>query len=279
MTRWFTTILILALSAPAGAQQYQVAREQFAFAGRQITVHVDVESEGTLRVIRGAPGYVRVSGRADFGVTAAGLTADEHLTLTAAADGPVDYVVSIPERVWVNVRLPDRWSVESMGTQERSRTFSWAASGQHPADPADVWVPEPEATFDPGAMHTALAGDLAPRTIAVPDLTHIRSLTVRVEGATFRVGASRPLALYPGSADYLEIRAGHPPLDIDVVVPEGTRGFTLRLDGQPALAVDGTDLSVLCESSTRQWLPGGQGRVTFVPVDGRIKCDPGDRRH
>ncbi len=278
MTRCIIPLLILALAAPVGAQQWQVARDQFAFAGRQLTVHVDAEVEGTLQVIRGPAGLVRISGRSEAGMTAAGLTADEHLTLTAAGDGPVQYVITVPERVWIDVRLPDRPQSETMGTMERSGTFQWGAAALEAetevgtADAAGDALAQPPVTSDGG--FTVFADEWTPRMVTLPDLANIRSVTVRVEGTGFRVGASRPLVLKPGDPDHVEIRPGGPPMEIVVVVPVGTTGFTLSAGGATALIVDGPQITVLCSPSTRQWLSDGRGWVTFTPAVSRLDCGP-----
>lgn len=273
MTRWVAPLLALALAAPTSAQQWQVARDQFAFAGRQLTVHIDAEDYGTLRVIRGPAGSVRVAGRSDAGMTAAGLTADEHLTLTATGYGPVEYVVTVPERVWITVHLPDR-PPESMGTMDRSGTFRWEAAIHEAASALPVGMPAPDPLMDHPSAYTVLAAPVAPRVVSLPHLTNVRSVTVRVEGNSFRVGASRPLALRPGDAHHVEIRPGGPPMELVVVVPAGTDGFTLRAGGASALVVDGGGLTVLCSPNTRQWLSEGRGWVTFTPLGGTLDCAP-----
>jgi hypothetical protein len=272
MIRWLTPLLALALAAPLGAQQWQVAREHFAFAGSRLTIHVDVGTEGSLQIIRGAPGAVRVSGRSDTGFTAAGLTADEQLLLTAAGDGLVDYIVSVPERVWVSVRLPDRPGAESMGGHRRSGTFRWGATAQRPADPAPAWIPDPEPGLGAAGAYTIITDAIAPRTIALPDLAHVRSLTVRVEGPSFRVTASRPLTLAAGDPRHMEIRPGGPGMEIAIVVPAETADFTLTTGGERALVVNAEGVTVLCAPSTRQWLSDGRGWVTFTPVQGALDC-------
>lgn len=272
MKRWLTPLLVFAMAAPAGAQQWQVAREQYAFAGRQLTVHVQAEVEGTLRIIRGAPGSVRVSSQAGTGLTAAGLTADEHLTLTAAGDGPLEYVVAVPERVWVDVRLPDRAVIESMGGRERARTFRWAGSAEVTEARVRSRVPGPP-TMDGAATYTALARPTTPRTVSLPDLSTVRSVTVRVEGSVFRVIASRPLALTPGDPRYLEIRPAGPPMEIALVVPAGAADFTLTTSGEEALTVRGGEIAVQCSPSTRQWLSGARAWVTFTPIQGMLECE------
>jgi hypothetical protein len=274
MIRWLVPVLAVALATPASAQQWQVARDQFAFAGRQLTVHIEAEDQGTLRVIRGPAGSVRVAGRADTGITAAGLTADEHLTLTATGYGPIEYVITVPERVWVTVHLPDR-PPESMGTMAPSGTFQWEATLRETVSALPVGMPDP----DPLPVHrpsayTVLAAPVAPRVVALPNLTNVRSVTVRVEGSSFRVDASRPLAVRPGDTHHVEIRPGGPPMEITVVVPAGTDGFTLTAAGASALVVDRGGLAVFCSPNTRQWLSGGRGWVTFTPVGGTLDCVP-----
>lgn len=274
MTRWLVPLLAMALAAPVSAQQWQVARDQFAFAGRQLTVHIDAEDEGTLRIIRGPSGTVRVAGRSDAGMTAAGLTADDHLTLTAVGYGPADYVVTVPERVWVTVYLPDR-PPESMGTMDRGRTFHWEAAyheDEYAAVPA--WIPEANPLAEHPSAYSVLASPVAPGVVALPDLRNIRRVTVRVEGNIFRVGASRPLALRQGDPAHLEIRPGGPPMEIIVVVPAGTSSFMLSAGGSSALLVQGERLTVLCSPNTRQWLSEGRGWVTFTPVGGALDCGP-----
>jgi hypothetical protein len=306
MTRLVVAFLVLALAAPAGAQQWQVARDHFAFAGRQLSVHVEADAEGTLRIIRGPAGTVRVSGQADLGMTAAGLTADERLTLTAAGEGPVDFVITVPERVWIDIHLPDRIVAEAMGNHERSRTFHWAGipveemlDDDEPAAGAVAppAAPRPGGRTGPGArptpvggapagyapaapappaidagQFTVFAGAVTPSHVALPDLANIRRLNVRVEGGTFRVGASRPLALSPGDPRHLEIRPGGPPMEITIVLPHGTRAFTLTAAGQPALTLQGGEIQVHCAPNVRQWLPGDRGWVTFTPFGGALDC-------
>jgi hypothetical protein len=188
--------------------------------------------------------------------------------------GPVDYVVTVPERVWVTVHLPDR-PPESMGTMDRGRTFHWEAAFQEDEFAAvPAWIPETNPLAAHPSAYSVLASPVTPGLVALPDLRNIRSVTVRVEGDIFRVGASRPLALRQGDPAHLEIRPGGPPMEIIVVVPAGTAGFTLRAGGSSALLVQGERLTVLCSPNTRQWLSEGRGWVTFTPVGGTLDCGP-----
>lgn len=298
--------LLLLSGAPASAQEWQVAREQFAFAGSRLDVRIDVETAGSLRILRGGPGTVRVAGRAISGFTAAGLTSDEELTLTALSDGPVHYMISVPEGVWINVRLPDRHGTESVGGYTRGRTFEWrgfaeqedawapygddggrlqpstpspappSAPGPALVDPAStpvpLWVPpSPRDPFE-ATLFTTFTGAYPPAEVALPDLRWVRSITIRVEGHRFRVAASRPLSVEPGNPRLLEIRPAGPPMDLVLVLPEGTADFTLRTGDATALRLDGADLVTRCSPVTRQWLSDGRRWVTFTPVDGALEC-------
>jgi hypothetical protein len=272
MARFTIALLALVLAAPASAQQWQVAREQFAFAGRQLTIHVETHAHGSLQIIRGPAGYVRVSGRSEDGMTAAGLTADEHLTLTGTGSTGLSYVVSVPERVRISIRLPDRARHETLGSMHRSGTFDWGGVTAEPVEAVPDWIPAPLPDPTPTSAYTVYAGDLAPNTVALPDLRNVRSLTVRVEGDRFRIAASRPLTLAQGDPRHLEIRPGGPPLEVIVTVPAGTRSFELSADGASALTVRNGEVIIGCASSTRQWLSDGRRWVTFTPVAGVLEC-------
>lgn len=291
MIRFLAGVLLPTLlflpGAPAFAQEWQVAREQFAFAGSRLDIRVEVESEGTLRILRGEAGNVRVAGRAISGFTAAGLTADEQLTLSALADGPVHYMVSVPEGVWITVRLPDRHRSESVASHGPGRTFQWgttrlqasadAPSAQHDAPSVEsfpLWVsPDPADPFE-ATLFTTFTGATPPAEVALPELRWIRSVTVRLEGTQFRVATSRPLAVARGDPRRLEIRPAGPPMDVVVILPEGTTDFSLLTAGATALRLHGTDLLTLCAPVTRQWLSDGRRWVTFTPVDGALQCGP-----
>jgi hypothetical protein len=270
-------IAILALlgSSAATAQEWQVSRESFAFAGHRLTIYVDSETAGTLRVMRGAPGSVRVAGRAPMGFTAAGLAEHDALTLTAAGAGPVDYMVAVPHEVWVQVRLPGRALGEAMSGHTRARTFSWGEAADrggavdHSREDA---LPPIEAGAHHPSLLTTLTRDLAPAVVSLPELANVASISVHIEVGPFRVLSSRPLSVAAGAPDRLEIRPAAPPLDLVLTVPAGTRSFRLLTGGDTALVVQGDYVSTLCSPSTRQWLSHGRRWLTFNPVDGILDC-------
>ncbi len=262
-------ILGLLIAAPGSGQEWQVARDRFPFAGSRLTIQVEADAGGTLRIIRGGPGAVRVASRAEQGFTAAGLAENEELTLTAAGAGPVDYMVSVPENVWVDVRLPGHTFAESVAGSTRSRTFRWTRPSARPTAP--VWVPP--SPGDP-ALYTTYTRALAPRVILLPALANIRSLGVRIQEGPFRVQTGRPLSVERGDDDRLEIHSDQPPMDIVITVPDGTREFRLDVGEFTAVAITDGALAVHCSPVTDQRLSDGRRWLTFTPEDGALSCSP-----
>ena len=279
MSRITAVLFALGLAAPLAAQEWQVAREEFAYAGTRLTVRVEADAPGTLRLIRGEPGSVRVASRARQGFTTSGLAEDDELTLSAAGDGPVDYLVAVPENVWVVVRLPGRSLGESV-PRGRSGTWEWSTADRPTRSPVTEWVPgggdEPSSD---GPLYTTFSRDVAPTTVAVPDLSVVARVSVRLEGRRFRVITSRPLSVEEGSPREVVIRPADPPMEVVLAVPAGTASFTLRLGGHTALLIDEQTVTTLCEPVTEQWLSNDRRWFTFNPRDGSLDCggDPVQR--
>ncbi len=280
--RWYSGIALAALTAacvarPASAQEWQVARQSFAFAGASLKVHVDVDAAGSIQILRGAPGSVHVAARTEHGFTDAGLTATELLTLAASGPGPVDYIVSIPQGVWVSLQLPGRVMPESIGSWDSGGTFQWTGR-EAPAAPAAsagagaaLRSTPAEGAFDT-QLFTTYTAPAPARTVSVDNLTAVRSITVRLHGSDFRIGSSRPLAVEPGDPERIEIRPAGGPLDLVVQLPEGALDFTLMAGGDAALVVRGDRAAPLCSPYTDQQLSDGQRWVTFTPADGTLRC-------
>lgn len=268
-------LLGLSAAAPVAAQEWLVNRERFRYIGTRLTVDVVSEAAGTLRILRGQDGWVGVAGRVPAGFAVAGLTDDDHLMLSAAGAGPVDYMVTIPEGVWVVVRLPDRSQAESVGGHTRLRTFEW---GEAVAGDALVAAPHSEVLPIPAdeeagpGLFTTYAAPLAPAVIMLPDLRAVRTFTVRTGASRFRIATSRPLALHAGSPASFEIRPAGEPMDIVIDVPEGTAAFGLTAAGAPVLTIQGADVTPRCGPLTHQWLSDGRQWVTFTPQEGRLDC-------
>ena len=278
MRRLILVVLGLCAAAPAAGQEWLVNRERFRYIGTRLTVDVISEAPGTLRILRGQDGWVGVAGRVPAGFAVAGLTDGDHLTLSAAGDGPVDYMVTVPEGVWVVVRLPDRGRTESVGGHTRLRTFDWSRAHGAYADHAPAGgeiVPIP-ADEDAGpGLFTTYAAPLAPTLIMLPDLRSVRTFTVRTGADRFRIATSRPLSLQAGSPASFEIRPSGEPMDIVIEVPQGTASFGLTAAGSPVLTIRGAEVTPRCGPLTHQWLSDGRQWVTFTPQEGRLDCAPG----
>ena len=272
MTRLTIAVLAALVAVPAAAQEWQVAREQFTYAGTRLTIKVDVDAKGTLRLIRGAPGTVRVASRSQDGFTTSGLAEDDRLTLSAVGDGPVDFMVAVPENVFVNVRLPGKPLGENVA-RGRSGTWEWNAA-ERSAEPGTTrWMPgvDEQGLMD-SPLYTTFSRDRAPIDVQVPDLSVIARVSVRFEGFRFKVIASRPLSVAEGSLDHLVIRPASPPMELVLSVPAFTRAFTLRLGGSTALVVDGGSVATLCTPVTEQRLSDGRWWFTFNPLDNALDC-------
>lgn len=274
MSRFIVPMLAALIAMPVAAQEWQVAREQFVFAGSRLTIDVDVESRGTLRLIRGAPGNVRVAGRSRDGFTGSGLAEDDHLTLTSAGAGPVDYLVAVPENVWVQVRLRGQ-SLGDNIARGKSGAWDWDASPPVQEDPGvPRWLPgiDPE-TGDDVLLYTTFSRDFAPGEVEVPDLSKVARITVRIEGFRFKVIASRPLSVEVGDPRRLVIQPADPPMELVLAVPPVTATFTLKLGNSTALIIDGASVATLCTPVTDQRLSDGRRWFTFNPLGESLDCD------
>ncbi len=260
----------LLAAAPVAAQERQVARERFVFAGSRLTIDVSVEAPGTLRLIRGEPGSVRVASRSRDGFTSSGLAEDDRLTLSGIGDGPVDFLVAVPENVWVSVRLPGGGLGENVA-RGRSGTWEWEASEKPREDPVPRWLPPLDEDPDE-LLYTTFSRDLAPTEVVVPDLSTVARVSVRLQGFRFKVSTSRPLAVDEGNDRQLVIKPAEPPMDLVLGVPASTPAFTLNLGGATALIIDGTTITTLCTPVTDQQLSHGRRWFTFNPLDGALSC-------
>jgi hypothetical protein len=117
-----------------------VERGFFTLVGNDLTIEVDAAAPGTLLVLRGEIGRVQVRARALGGL--AGFSFSDRgrarLHLSGAAAESLAYVVVVPTRARVTVRLPDRHLPETMRTLQSTATFRWE-------------IPDPDD--DPGDPH------------------------------------------------------------------------------------------------------------------------------
>lgn len=127
---------------PASTYEHPgIQHGSFTLVGNSLTIVVGADVPGSLQVLRGRGGWVEVSARADGGL--AGFSISERgsgrLHLTGVGAERLTYMVRVPERARISVRLPGRDLPETMRTLETSARFDWEA----PADTSDPPAAEP----------------------------------------------------------------------------------------------------------------------------------------
>jgi hypothetical protein len=271
--------IALVTTAPLQGQQREIDRALFTFGKTTLTVDVAVDIDGTLRVIRGQRGEIRVVARAADGFADFGLKdrRGNVLQLTAIGTDRVDFIVVVPENVRLRVRLPDRPVAETFGMNQPVGTFSWSATPLpapgHAFHAPVVETPVLAAAPAPG-LHIAHSASTPPRALAVSDETELGRLTVLLEGNRFEVATDRALRLRGGSASTLEIRAPGAPLHLVVRLPADTRDFLLQVGSVPALLIRDGAVSALCSPVIDQMLDAHRRSLIFTPTEGRLRCAP-----
>lgn len=259
--------LLLAMPTLAAAQEYQVTRRSYSFMHDRLTVKVDAQAAGELHIIRGERGRVEVAARSDDGFPGFGLSGSPYreLRLTAAGAERVQYLVVVPERVSVNVQLPG---------DRGSRSVSREGGVFHWGDPADEDAAEapPVLPTTSGGLYVALNRTWAPSAVDIADLGHVRSLSVRVEGGTFRVAASRPLSVAEGSRRRLDLQIAGDPVDVVLYIPAGTSGFDVTSGGRRLITVSGGRPRSSCSGVVVQAPTAHQVWLTLHPRDGVVEC-------
>jgi hypothetical protein len=274
----------LAVGASAVAAQEDVTRRSFAFLADDLRIEVQTPLAGSLRLVRGGRASVEVAARVPGGIAAIGLSdrTTEVLRLTATGSATADFVVSVPERVSVTIALPGGEDVLSIGLGSADPLRWYARAGGAPApvpppppEPADddaVRVSGPRVSVQ-GPAPTYVA-ERAPHVVSIPDAGNVRSLSVRLEGADFRVGSSQPLRTIPGNAERLEIRTAGPPLDLVLQLPADVAGFMLKVGSDVAFAVNEGVAEAFCTPVVAQQVHAGARWYDFTPRDGRLHCQP-----
>lgn len=115
-----------------------VERGSFTLTGTDLTIQVDAEAPGTLVVLRGQSSRVQVRARADGGLAGFALPdrGRARLQLSGVGTDGLTYLVVVPPRARVIVRLPDRELPEGLRTLQDSRTFRWEAAEAGAPPPA-----------------------------------------------------------------------------------------------------------------------------------------------
>jgi hypothetical protein len=266
------------LAAPAASQQVDVNRQVFTFVQNRLDLVVLAEAPGVLQVVRGEQGRIEVAARSRDGLAGSGLggTFTPQLRLMGAGTAGVEYLVMVPEHVSVRVQLPHGGSA-SLSPSTAAATYRWgepAAATAATGAPVPVGAARPTAPIEsgPGGLFVAHVSTWAPAIVDVPDLTAVRSLSVRFEGAEFRIAASRPLQVQPGSAERLELRAAGDPLDLVIYVPRQGHAFSLRSGPLPLLESEAGRPRPLCGNVVVQSPTEQQIWLTFHPRAGQLDC-------
>lgn len=257
--------LSMLTALPAAAQERGVSRRAFTFLENNVTVEITADVPGTLQIVRGQEGIIDVAARVPGGLSsfALGGQYSDKLRLTAVGGRSAEFIVVVPEQTYVRIRLPNRKAGE-LGSTRPGGTFRWGegavrtASAPYPATPSGPTV--------------AYSAERAPRTVSVPVLNSVRSVSVRVGTPGFTVAGNHYMNVGGAQSNSLEIRVGSAVEDLVIGVPQETRDFTLKLGGRTALVVHGFDVATSCQPVTEQTLQEGAHWFTFSPEMGRLSC-------
>jgi hypothetical protein len=246
------------------AQEYDTSRRVFNLYDNKLDIDVLATAPGQLQVVRGGSGRVEVAAHAAQGIAAFGLTDDRSSTLRLTALGAkqADYVVIVPERAMVRVRLPGRSSFNDIDQNGISR-FHWD-SVPEPVE-ADHSFPRPTIEDRYFVVSTR---DEAPSRVRIVAATHVRSLEIRLEGTEFRVASNQPLTKVPGASDLIDIDPGADDVDLMIQVPAYTDTFDLRVGDHALFTITAGQQTTGCGPLVRQKTPLGVTRLTFRPSEG-----------
>lgn len=282
MKQILTAIALAALLPAAASAQRDVTRRAYTFLEDRLVVAVHAEAPGELQVVRGQRGRVEVAARSRYGFAGFGLGGDytRQLSLTAVGSDEVQYLVVVPEHVYVSVQLPNGGTADVPGRDGVS-TYRWGDAFSDRAmrgddrgrDYADVPMTDAIPPTTASGLYIVHAGGRrAPSLVDVPDLASIRSLSVRIEGSDFRIASSRPLALRPGDEDHMVVRVDGEPLDLVLYLPHGTSGFQLRSGSLRVADVTAGRPRSYCGSTVVQQPTPSQNWLTVFPSSGSTQC-------
>jgi len=266
--RWLTLALAVGTAAPAAAQN-DVARRSFNFFNNDLIIEVLDRSAGELRVIRGGHGRVDVAARALGGFAGFGLggIVNDRLRLSAMGAYRVEYLVSVPDNIRLQVQLPNGDLTPAQGGSEA--TFRWEAAPTEGGGNA----PDPAPELPAGSVLTYVNA-ATPQVVGFPDVARIRSIEVRVAGSDFRIAASRPMAMSPRATDQIliNIRGDVDPVDLIFFVPRAADRFGIRVGDEVALMAGQGEIESYCASAQEFTGPDGSAGVRLTPVNGRLDC-------
>ena len=270
LARLITAAVALAAAPAVHAQEWDVTRRSYTFLDDRLIINVIADASGELQVVRGELGRVEVAARSNDGFPGFGIGGDitRELRLTAVGADRVQFLVVVPEHVRVTVRVPGGGET-TLASRAQSGRYTWQPPGAELAGPAPN---APMLPTLPGGLYLVHMTRFAPTVVDVPDLTAVRSIAVRFEGVEFRVAASRPLALSPGSGERLELRVGGEPLDLVFFVPRATASFQLRSGPVRLIETVAGQPRALCGGAVIQKPTPSQDWLTLYPEQGRVIC-------
>jgi hypothetical protein len=262
--------LLLALPGAAHAQQQglsETTREAYTFLGTRLVIDVLTEAPGTLRLLRGDGGEVRVTARAKDGFAGMSMSPGdrEHLSLTSLGAQRVEFLVVVPSYARVDVRMPKHDLAESFGTLQKIATFKWGEDPK-PAPAVATDPPSIPAPASPINVVTAYSSISVPHMLSVVRPEDFRTTTVRLEGDHFELSTDLPLDIAPAGTGVLEVRPTGAGENLVVKIPAATTDFVLQVGGRAALIARNGTWKPLCASVTEQRLPDGRRWWTFAPA-------------
>jgi len=271
MMKRLLTLLTLLVVWPAAvqAQEYDVSRRSYTFLEERLVVLVETEVPGTLRVVRGGRGQVEVAGRSRDGFVGFGLGGEirRELRLTSVGGENVEYLVVVPEDVRLSVQLPDRQGSD-VAPRQASAVFQWGA-GLPVAKGDDVAALAPMH----GGLYRVHNSTWAPAVVDIPDLTAVRSVSIRFEPGDFRISSSRPLSVDPGTGRaHIALRVSGEPTALVIHVPVGAGSFSVRAAGRTLVSTMGGRPTSDCSAVAVQQPSREQVWFNFYPQRGRIEC-------
>lgn len=266
MIRLAAALALLLSPAMLTAQESEVSRRTYTFINDRLVVSVVGGGAGALQILRGEPGRIEVAARSREGFPGFGLggTLTRELRLTAPGAEQVQFLVVVPERVAVTVRLPHGETRQPPGNGD-AVSYQW---GGAPETVSEL----PLRPTLAGGLELVHATRRAPSVVDVPDILAVRSLSLRIEGSDFRIGASRPLSLEAGGNSRVELHTGGAPTDIVIYVPRGTGLFQLRAAGTPIAEVVSGRGRPLCDGVAVQSPTPAQDWLTFYLDGGMSEC-------
>jgi hypothetical protein len=263
----FATLLLPAL---VSGQESDVSRRSYTFLDDRLVVHVLGGAPGELQLVRGERGRIEVAARSRDGFPGFGLGGNitRELRLTAVGAELVRFLVVVPEHVRVTVQLPDGSSA-SVPSRMGAASYRWG-DGSH----ADSAL-EPDLPVLPtlaNGMYLVHAAAVAPTLVDIPELAAVRTISLRFEGADFRIVASRPLTVSPGRGQAVELLIGGEPVDLVLYVPRGNARFQLRSGTLRLVESVAGRPRALCGNVVIQRPTPHQDWITFHPQTGRLDC-------